>query len=134
VPPRERPSTSVEVKMGGVSDPACASLRRPRGRQRGRSRPGVSVEDVLGRACRGPEIACRIDARIELGSELEVNVICALASLLFSRMEPRIHRHGFPDIAMTLGRVCLAVAPVPIFRERLGASRLRSLTLTATRP
>jgi hypothetical protein len=38
VPPVERPSATSQQRWG-VSDPACASQRRPRGRQRGRSRP-----------------------------------------------------------------------------------------------
>ena len=53
--------------------------------------------------------------------------------VLGRRTEAHVHRHGFLD-AMTLARMSLAVAPVSILRKHLGASRLRSLTLTATRP
>jgi hypothetical protein len=38
----------VSQQRWGVSDPAFASQTSPRGRQRGRSVPGVGVGDVLG--------------------------------------------------------------------------------------
>jgi hypothetical protein len=89
---------------------------------------------VLGRACGEARNRAGTNARIGLGSELEINTSFALASLQFSRMEAASSWSPISGIAITLRRVRLPSLRCRFFRERLGASRLRSLTLTAARP
>jgi hypothetical protein len=72
--------------------------------QRGRSRPRVSVGDVLGRAC-----VSVCDIRLEITTHSHHNL--------------HEREQEFPDICTSLRFL--------IFRDRFGASRLCSLTLTA---
>jgi hypothetical protein len=147
----------VSQQRWGVSDPACASQRQPRGRQRGRSRPCVSVEDVLGRVCRPCVFLSENphELRRNFAPRMNSNVpsllrqcsctCCTGFSGLIEHQQiqgrtpfrcPLRHSDGalFRPLQWRLLEYVFAVAPIPILRERLGASRLRSLTLTASRP
>ena len=88
----------------------------------------------MGRRVSGGRNPVRDRPYIDFGSEAEMTLVVLSRRFGFSRIEAHVHHHGFLDAALTLARMSIAVAPGSIFRQRLGASRLRSLTLTATRP
>jgi hypothetical protein len=122
VPPGERPSTDVAVRMG---------------RERPRLRTASAAPSRFGGVAHAPHIM----SVMCWGARLMVAETCALMTLQFpGRRRSQISRIVLPQS----GRICareshrLASLRCSIFRERLGASRLRSLTLTAcaalTRP
>ncbi len=159
VPPDKRPSTGVAARMG-VSDPACRLHRRPWGGSAARSlTPDVSSPDCAGARAEIVSVCARECAHISrrncVANDIVLPVysssVLSLSSLWFVRKSSSstCRCPMWLGLATNAGVIWTddvrrprvgdrfmrgAVAPNSIVRDRLGASRVRSLRSPLSRP